>query len=95
MWHTDLHGKEYLPIIILETRNYEFRVSESGHRIAKNDVLVCPGWKFYVTKEPLYLEDLFENYLWINVMEMSGGWYPGDIVKVGQELKILGNRLIK
>jgi hypothetical protein len=97
-----LEAKYYLPIIVEEVYNFRqaLRVTDSGLSLSAGDVLVSSinskgglSTQLFVT-EVDYTEDLFENYVLIDVSlvtNLAGMHHVSDMIGIGDELKLFGN----
>ena len=96
MWYTDLHGKEYLPIIILDihTGFSNQIVITDRYDVAKKDLLCRSDGTKVLIEDVRLMEDLFESYLVLDVYVISnagGNVHTLDVLNIGDELKLLGS----
>jgi hypothetical protein len=100
-WQSDTTVLNYVPIIVAGICNggYSIVVTESSIHLDKGDILLTSAdhkagsWKMHVN-EVSYINDIFEDYIILEISAVTNTdtlWMVKDFVKVGDELKLLGN----
>jgi len=85
---------DYLPILINEihdaTDGIIIRITDPGLKIHERDILCTPNGCQFLVNELMYIEDLFEDFIYINILIISNqGVSITDLISINDELKIL------